>query len=609
MKKQFLLLFILFSFLNFNLLLHAQTFTDSAGGAISDNLDTTYFTINVSGLNPTIIDSSFGLESICLDITHTKDRDLDIFLESPDGTLIELTTDNGDLNDNYTGTCFRGDVSTSIISGIAPFTGDYLPEGILGQINNGQSGNGIWRLRIYDDNNTGGNIGTLNNWSLTFSSNPAMPFAFTSSNLPIVVINTNNQTIADYPKITCDMGIIYNGISIRNYLTDPFNNYNGKVAIEIRGSSSQWFPKKSYGFETIDGNGTSVDSPLVGMPVESDWILSASYTDKTLMRNVLSYKLYRDMGHYAARTVFCELVIDGQYQGVYILMEKIKRDKNRVAISKLKSTSNAGDSLTGGYIIKVDKLTGNGGQGWTSPYPPPINSSGQIIYFQYDYPKPDSITVQQQTYIQSYVDSFESSLAGPDFADTSIGYKKYISVNSFVDYFILNEISKNVDGYRLSTYLHKDKYSKGGKLKIGPPWDYDIAWWNADYCGGNDTTGWAYQFGNLCPYDGGQIPFWWERLLQDSSFTNKLYCRWQELRQTILDTTNLCAYIDSNANYLNEGQTRNFQDWNIIGTYVWPNPSPLATTYQGEINNLKRWVKNRITWLDNIFREQGLVFM
>lgn len=233
MKKYFLLLFIGLSITKVSL---SQTY-NGGGGAISDNLDTTYFLINVSGLSPSTINSSFGLEEICVNITHTKDRDIDMYLESPDGTIVELTTDNGDLGDDFMTTCFRQDAVTSVVNGTAPFNGSYNPEQQLSILNNGQNGNGIWKLRIYDDNNTGGNTGNVIDWRLMFSNNPASTLQLDSTNLPIVVINTNSQTIPDEPKITCDMGIIFNGIGMMNHITDPFNNYNGKIGIEIRGSS------------------------------------------------------------------------------------------------------------------------------------------------------------------------------------------------------------------------------------------------------------------------------------------------------------------------------------------------------------------------------------
>ena len=292
---------------------------------------------------------------------------------------------------------------------------------------------------------------------LLFSLQGFTQVVFTSSNLPIVVINTNGQTIKDDPKIEATMGIIYNGVGLRNNVTDAANNYNGKIGIEIRGSSSQMFPKKQYGIELHDALGASIDASLLGLPKQSDWILFAPYNDKSLVRDPLAYKLGRDLGRYAPRTKYCEVVLNGEYQGIYVLIEKIKRDKNRVDINKLDPIEITNDDLTGGYIIKIDKDTGTGGEGWASTFTPPGRSGTQTIFFQYDYPKAANIVVQQKEYIKQYVAAFENALAGDNFKDPNQGYAKYIDVDSFIDYFIANEVSKNVDAYRLSTFMYKRK--------------------------------------------------------------------------------------------------------------------------------------------------------
>lgn len=421
------------------------------------------------------------------------------------------------------------------------------------------------------------------------------PTTFVSSNLPIVMFDTHGFTIVDEPKIAAGLKIINNGPGVRNYVTDT-SQFDGYSGIEIRGSSSQMFPKKSYGFESWDAAGNDIDTSFLGMPAESDWILNASYTDKSFIRNVAAYQVWRNMGLYASRYQFVELVINGEYKGIYIFSEKIKRNKNRVDIAKLKIDQNTGDDVTGGYIFKIDKQTGSGGSGWTSSYPPPVHPNGQTIFFQYDYPDETTITTQQKAYLQNYVYTFETALKSTHFDDTATGYRKYAVESTFIDYFLVNEISKNVDGYRISTYLNKERDSKGGKIRMGPVWDYDIAWHNADYCEGDIVTGWAYQF--PCPSDGWQIPFWWSRLLEDPLYTSHLKCRWLTLRQNSLSNAWFDNYIDSIATQLNEAQTRNFTTWPILGIYVWPNPWPYATTYQGEVTTLKNWIHTRLGWLD-----------
>ena len=461
-------------------------------------------------------------------------------------------------------------------------------------------GNNVLSVQVHNDNISSSDltariflslgVNTSTNNYLPTPSWFQPPLIFTTSNLPIVIINTNSQNIMDDPRIVCDMGIIDNGFGTINSINDPFNDYNGKISIEYRGSSSQSFPKKPYGLETQDSMGNNNNVSLLGMPIENDWILYAPYSDKALMRNFLTFDLGRKMGHYAPRTVYCELVINGDYKGVYILMEKIKRDKDRVDIAKLDADDLAGDSLTGGYIIKVDKYTGTGGLDWLSDFP---NIGGGTLYIQYHYPEANALQPQQLNYIEQYVDSFEYALNGPNFTDTSIGYAKYIDINSFIDFYIINELSKNIDGYRLSTYMYKDKESKGGKLTMGPFWDFNLAFGNADYCDGGVITGWEVNGG--C---GDNNPFWFERLLDDTLYQNKLKCRWEYLRERSFRQDSLFYFIDSVALYLDDAQQRNFQQWPTLGTYVWPNYY-VGNTYQDELIFFKTWIGDRLVWLDN----------
>jgi len=311
----------------------AQTFTANPNGAINDNATTDY-NLTVSGLSPSTIDTlNFGLETVCINLTHTWDSDLNIYIIAPDGTSSALTMGQGGSDDNYTNTCFNENASQSITSGSAPFTGTFRPMGEIGRVNNGQNGNGLWKLRVIDTYPA--DAGTVISFSITFGNNPATYTPFTDSNLPIVVINTNNQSIPNEPQIMADMGIIYNGVGIRNNMTDPFNHYNGKIGIEIRGNYSASLPQKPYRFETWDINGNAINVPLLGMPSENDWALLATYNDKSFVRNTLANHLFDTMGHYATRSEFVEVVLNGEYQGIYMLSETIKRDNDRVDVAKL----------------------------------------------------------------------------------------------------------------------------------------------------------------------------------------------------------------------------------------------------------------------------------
>ncbi len=422
-----------------------------------------------------------------------------------------------------------------------------------------------------------------------------------STNLPTIVINTNGQDIVDDPKIMADMGIIWNPGEAINHITDPFNHYNGKIGIEIRGQSSQMFPMKSYGLELWNASGNSINASLFDLPSESDWILYAPYNEKTLTHNFLAYTMSREMGHWSSHCRYVELVINGEYRGIYIFMEKIKRKAGRVNVTSMSSSDNSGDAVTGGYIFSIDK----GADAWFSSYP----AGTGTIQFAYVYPKLSNITVQQQDYIKNYTDSFENALHAINYQDTAAGWRKFADEPSFIDFFIVNEVSRNVDGYRISTYFNKNRNSLGGKINAGPVWDYDIAFRNADYCSGSDTTGWAYNFNNVCPNDGMQVPDWWSKFMSDTAFKSHLYCRWKELRSTTLSLTHLYYLVDSIATLTTDARTRHFQKWPVLGIYVWPNPYPIATTYDGEIQTLKDWLADRMDWLDRNIPHTGACFV
>ena len=236
------------------------------------------------------------------------------------------------------------------------------------------------------------------------------------------------------------------------------------------------------------------------------------------------------MGNYASRSKFVELTIDDEYMGVYVFMEKLKRDNDRIDISRLEPTENDATSITGGYILKIDKTAG----GDVAPNQPlsyyennwdddaryneqisfrSIYATDQSVldfepfrapyhplqyletYFLYEYPKASDISPEQKTYIQDYIQDFETALINDDFTTDVRTYTNYIDINSFVDYFILNELVRNIDGYRLSTYLQKDR---GEKLKMGPVWDLNIGYEDS---GRIPLDDWIINYNNYVPQD------------------------------------------------------------------------------------------------------------
>ncbi len=426
---------------------------------------------------------------------------------------------------------------------------------------------------------------------------------FSYSALPIVIINTSGAVIPDDPKITANMKIIYNGPGRVNNVSDQIFHFDGIVGIERRGSSSQFISdKKPYSIEVRNAAGNDLAMPLLGMPSESDWALIAPYSDKALIRDALTYNLAGSFMAWAPRTRFCELVVNGDYRGLYVLTEKIKRDIGRVNILKGDSTATSGDALTGGYIMKIDKTTGNVPgltAGFYSAYSNSDTNANRKTLYQFEYPSLDDIKPAQKTYIQTAVASMEQAmtLSNPAFSDPSVGYPKYWDAPSLVDFFIVNELTRNVDGYRLSTFFYKDRNSVNSKFKMGPVWDFNIALGNANYCDGARISNWAVDFNNVCPNDGWGIPFWWKNLMADNNFKKQIRNRWQQLRTKELSNTRINYVIDSLTLALGDAPSRNFQKWAILGIYVWPNPY-VGATFDSEISYLKSWLTNRIAWMD-----------
>jgi len=418
-----------------------------------------------------------------------------------------------------------------------------------------------------------------------------------SSELPIVMINTLGHTIVDEPKVDALMEIKYNGPGNLTYVTDPANEYSGHVGIEIRGASSGGYPQKPYGFETRTDLGANNDSAILGMPAEHDWVLLSNYNDRSLIRNQLAFHISEAMGQYAPRTHLCEVLIDSIYKGIYVFGEKIKRDGGRVDIAKLTTDENTGDDLTGGYILQQNYW--DAWNSFQSNYSP-IDHPGFDVHFVHEYPRPDSITMQQRTYIAAYVDSLEEALYGPGYADTTVGYRKFLDVRSFIDYFLVNEVARNNDGFKKSVFFHKDKNSNGGRLKAGPVWDFDWAWKNLYGCSifeATDGSGWAHHV-NDCVTDNYSCG-WYLRLLQDSTFTSELRCTYEQYRASVLDTTNLFHYIDSIGARVQNAQARHFQKWPILGVSgPAPEVGAIATTYAAELDTLKSWITLRLDWLD-----------
>lgn len=409
---------------------------------------------------------------------------------------------------------------------------------------------------------------------------------FTDSNLPIVIISTDLNTstnqpleILDDPRVLANMKIIKRPDGSRNYLTDSstpaYLNYDGRINIEIRGSSSQSLPKKPYGLTTLKANNTSNNNvSLLGMPSENDWILNSLAFDPSCIRDYLSYNLSRQLGNYATRTAYCEVVINGEYKGLYILQEKIKSNANRVNVLKIESSDITTPNITGGYITKSDKTTGGDPVAWS------MSSYNGAADFIHELPKPENVTTEQNTYIKNQFFNLENA-SNSNNADLATGYPSIIDVPSFIDFMIMSELASNADSYQYSTYFHKDRE---GKLRAGPIWDFNLTY-------GNDLFMWGYDRSkaNVWQFSNGDntgAKFWLD-LFNNTTYKCYFSKRWNELTQTgnPLNYNVLTQFIDQTIAHISEAKIRENQKWGTI-----PNDAL-------EISNLKTFLSDRITWM------------
>ena len=428
-----------------------------------------------------------------------------------------------------------------------------------------------------------------------------------TSNLPLVVIDAfGDERIDDVERPrqfrTVASAVFELDATTQRSSLSSIAAFVGRGGLHIRGNSTAEYDKKQYSFETWDESGQDMDVSLLGLPAESDWVLHAPFADKTLMRNHLMYQWSNRIGRYASRTRFIELYLNKEgemvdeddYVGVYVLMEKVKRGSQRVDVESQSAPNGGADDLTGGYILE---------KGWDFSERVGLETQEFGDQLLFSYPDADDISTSQRAYLQQYFDDFEQALVSDDFADLELGYARFIDVDSFIDHHLLNEFARNVDGFVLSTYLHK---RRGGKVQMGPIWDFNGALGNPDYFEGWLTEGWHHENPEF-PADNPNAYKWYERLMEDGAFRERYRERWRELRSQALRTDALMADIDAAANVIGESVARNFERWDILGSYVWPNAEGFdeRDSYGEEIAYLKAWIQARVAWMDSQLADDG----
>jgi hypothetical protein len=400
-----------------------------------------------------------------------------------------------------------------------------------------------------------------------------------SSNLPLVVIDGLQEEIEEDDYSTMQMSVFDRGEDGRSRFTVA-PTFTGRGGVKTRGSSTLDRPKKGYRIELRNQMDEDLDVGLLGMPADSDWILYGPYNfDQAMIRNALVYELSNQMGHYAVRTRFVEAFVksDDQtlsmadYMGLFVMMEKIGLGKERVAIKRPPSDASDGGDLSGGYIFKIDRL-GDDENGMRAGHHDLVHVS----------PNERDVTQAQSQWLTEYLDSFLDVLAGPSFADPKKGYRAFIDVDSWVEQHLVQEITRNPDAYRYSTFYTKPR---GQKLRFGPAWDFDRAMRT------NTDDEWVGRAARPTGWIWGGSYHWGKLMMDDPAYQRKFRQRGRELLSGVWSLTNIYKQIDRFAAVIAEAQERNHRRWGYLNPEEW----------RAEIALLKEWMSDRSDWLEQRF--------
>ena len=441
---------------------------------------------------------------------------------------------------------------------------------------------------------------------------------YTSGQLPMVYLDVDGQIRPD-DKIDGEFSIEVDNRTV----------VSGDMGVEYRGSTSyRLSDKKSYGFEIRKANGSGTPKALLGMPAESDWILMGHVVrssgpddlyafDPTLMHHYVGYELARSIGMYAARCRWVELTVNGQYQGVYVLMEKLKADRMRIDVGEPYGLKEPG--ISGGYILKIDKTASYAPSGrelsyydnnWgddanytpyisfrseydiegstmdIEPFRPPYHDDQyRETYFLHEFPKPNELNGEMRSYISDYIYDFESAIILDNLNGTST-VSEYIDMETFADGFIMNELAGNIDAYRISTFLHKPR---GGKLRFGPIWDLNIGYGRQ---GRVPWTDWIANYNDYVSQDAWMVPFWWDMFLESAEFKSTVKSRWTQYRNGPLSDAAIFGLVnDTEGRLLSTGAAqRNYDLWRAENRTI---------NFEGEVDFLRNYLEQRLAWMDD----------
>jgi len=346
--------------------------------------------------------------------------------------------------------------------------------------------------------------------------------------------------------------------------------FEAEMGIRGRGNTAWGMPKKPYKIKLNE------KAKILGIHKDKEWVLLANYDDKSLLRNIVAMEISRRLGFsWTPEMISVEVWLNGDYQGVYTFTEHKKVSKHRVNIDVATPEDNTGEGLTGGFYMEFENESMNEPTWFTT------TRYGVTLMLH----EPEVPTKEQLEWLVNYVNAFESTLYALGHDDRGEkNYYDYIDVDSFINYYILEELAKDPDAnFRKSTYLTKEK---GKKLELYHVWDFDITFGNCNYWG------------------DGLIPenfvlkdcVWYNRLFnKDRAWVEAVQKRWKEVLPQ-LET--IPQFIDEQVKLLDGAQDANFTKWPILGQYVWPN-AVWYDTYEEEITYLKDFYLDRLYWLDD----------
>lgn len=346
-------------------------------------------------------------------------------------------------------------------------------------------------------------------------------------------------------------------------ITDRHQTQHIRVGIEYRGSASRKFPKRSFSLhirEKLNKNLQWLDMPLHG-----DWVLYAPYADRTCIRNALAHTMFRSMGHYSPRSRFVELTIDTSWLGLYEWREKIDLSTGRVP--------------TATQLLKFDKPTAKRRREISSHF-------NRLIPIRFH----DSLPGHTIDAAFAAVIEFEKALESPDEQ-----WKHHADERSFIDYFLLTELANSPDAYRSSCYF---QILPNSKLRMGPVWDFDLAFGNSNILHAQDITRWRFQYNEADSFKNLAAPIWWSNLYNRPAFRSALLFRWQELRRNILSDSSISKQIDELSIPIRPQIEKNHAKWSVMNRLIlWTVPA--EKNYDEEVRKLKSWTFRRAAWMDD----------